>query len=244
VIFYDQLGCGNSARPADPAYCTIAYFVEELERVRAALGLDRTFILGQSWGTMLAVDYLLTKAPTGIAGLILSGPCLNAARFAADLRGYVARLPGDIRNVIERCEASGNYAAPEYEGAVMTFYRRHVCRLDPWPACLQHTLEKMGLEAYNRMWGPSEFTLTGTLQDYDRTGRLSEIKLPTLFTCGRYDEATPETTAFYHHSMPGSELVVFEDASHEHHLEKPEEFLAVVRDFLRRAEKICRNNVL
>jgi len=237
VVFYDQLGCGNSARPADLAYCTIEYFVEELGEVRAALGLDRAFILGQSWGCMLAADYLLTQAPAGIAGLIFSGPCFSASRFVADLRGYIEQLPPELRAVIGRCEASGAYETPEYEEAVLAFYRRHVCRLEPWPGCMQRTMEKMGVEVYHRMWGPSEFTLTGTLQDYDRTGRLAEIKVPTLFTCGRYDEATPETTAGYHHLMPGSELAVFEDASHEHHLEKPEEYLSVVRNFLRRAEK-------
>ena len=237
VIFYDQLGCGNSARPADLAYATLENFVEELGAVRAALGLDRAFILGQSWGCMLAADYLLTQAPAGIAGLILSGPCLSASRFVADLRGYIEQMPPELRAVIERCEASGAYDAPEYEAAVLAFYRKHVCRLVLWPECMQRTMEKMGVEVYHRMWGPSEFTLTGTLQDYDRTGRLAEIKLPTLFTCGRYDEATPETTTWYHHLMPGSELRVFEDASHEHHLEKPAEYLAVVRDFLRRAAK-------
>jgi proline iminopeptidase len=236
VIFYDQLGCGNSDRPSDPAGQTLRYFVEELAQVRAGLGLGQVHLLGQSWGCMLAADYLLSHRPEGVIGVVFSGPCLSAPRFVADLRRYLADLPDDLRAAIERCEATGEYDSPEYEDAVNAFYRKHVCRLDPWPDCMLRTLDKMGLEAYHRMWGPSEFTLTGTLKDFDCTDRLREITVPALFTCGRFDEATPETTAFYQSRLPGSEMVIFEDASHEHHLEKPEEFLATVRGFLGRIE--------
>ena len=86
------------------------------------------------------------------------------------------------------------------------------------------------------MCGPSEFSVIGSLKDLELVGRLPEITVPALFTCGRYDESTPETTELYHRSLPGSEMVVLEDASHEHHLEKPDEYLAIVRDFLRRQE--------
>jgi len=234
VIFYDQFGCGNSDRSSDPASSTLRYFVEELAQVRAGLGLGQVHLLGQSWGCMLAADYLLSHRPEGVAGVVFSAPCLSAPRFAADLRGYLADMPEDLVTVIERCEATGEFDSPAYEEAVNAFYRKHVCRLDPWPDCMLRTLGKMGLDVYHRMWGPSEFTLTGTLKDFDCSDRLGEITVPTLFTCGRFDEATPETTAFYHRKLSGSEMVIFEDASHEHHLEKPEEFLTSVRGFLKR----------
>ncbi len=117
------------------------------------------------------------------------------------------------------------------------FYHRHVCRLDPWPDDMNKTFEKMGVPVYEKMWGPSEFTVSGNLKGFDRTARLKEIKIPALFVCGRYDEATPETTAYYHQMMPGSEMAVIENASHQAHLEQPEEYLALLRDFLRRSEK-------
>ncbi|MDD4485054.1 MAG: alpha/beta hydrolase [Methanoregula sp.] len=82
--------------------------------------------------------------------------------------------------------------------------------------------------------GP-EFTITGTLGTYDRVARLKEIAVPVLFTCGEYDEATPTTTAWYRDNLPGSEMIVFEGASHEHHLEKRDEYIAAVRVFLDRA---------
>ena len=198
VVFYDQFGCGNSDRSSDPASRTLRYFVEELAQVRAGLGLGRVHLLGQSWGSMLAAEYLLSRRPEGVAGMVFSGPCLSAPRFVADLRTYLEGMPDELRAVIERCEATGEYDSPAYEEAVNAFYRKHVCRLDPWPDCMLRSLDKMGLEVYHRMWGPSEFTMTGTLKDFDCTGRLREITVPTLFTCGRFDEATPETTAFYH----------------------------------------------
>lgn len=98
VVFYDQLGCGNSDKPDDPSLWTIARHVAEIECVRKALGLERVHILGQSWGSMLAVDYMLTKKPAGVMGLIFSGPCLSASRFAADQRANLSRMPEETQN--------------------------------------------------------------------------------------------------------------------------------------------------
>ncbi len=82
------------------------------------------------------------------------------------------------------------------------------------------------------MWGPSEFTCTGTLRDYERFERLAEIAAPTLWLCGRHDEARPETLALYQQQIPGSRLHVFENSAHMSYLEEPDEFLRVVRAFL------------
>lgn len=236
VVFYDQLGCGNSERPGDPALWTLERFVQELAQVRAFLGLTRVHILGQSWGAMLAVDYMLGQKPPGVLSLVLAGPCLSAARFVADQRRHLQAMPEQTRRVILEKEANGDYDSPEYQEAVMAFYRRHLCRLDPWPECLGRTLDKMGLEVYHHMWGPSEFTMTGTLRDYDRVARLVELGLPVLYTCGEHDEATPATTRLYQEATPGARLRVFAGASHQHHLEAPEEFISIVAQFLREAE--------
>lgn len=118
----------------------------------------------------------------------------------------------------------------------MVFYRRHLCRLDPWPAGLERTLAEIGEQVYLTMWGPSEFYATGNLLNFDRTNRLHEITVPTLFTCGRFDEATPETTAWYQSLIPGAEIAYFEQSSHVPHLEETEPYLQVVREFLSRVE--------
>ena len=237
VVFYDQLGCGNSDKPDDLSRWTIEWFVDELHQVRKALGMKNVHIIGQSWGTSLAVDYLLTKNPKGVVSLVLSGPLLSTSRWIEDQRAYIAELPKEIREMILTCEDSGEFGSPEYQDAMMAYYKIHVCRLTPWPECLNRSFEKLNFSLYGHMWGPSEFTVTGVLQNYERVDRLKKISRPVLFTCGFYDEATPTTTKHYQENLPGSEIYIFEDASHEHHLEKPQEYLQVVRDFLRRAEK-------
>ena len=235
VIFYDQLGCGKSDRPDDPALWRIERFVEELGQIRAALGLEKIHLLGHSWGTMLAVDYALTR-PAGLQRLILASPCLNIPRWLDDLAEYRRQLPLEVQATLTRHEAAGTTDSEEYNTATMEFYRRHVCRLDPWPPLLQQTLDGMGLPVYLGMWGPNEFYMTGNLNTYDRSPRLPEISIPTLFTCGRYDEATPETTQSYQSLLPGAQLQIFEAASHMPHLEQPEAYLKTLRAFLHRLE--------
>ncbi len=238
VVFYDQLGCGNSDRPTDMSLWTIERYVEELAQVRAALGLERVHILGQSWGSMLAVDYMLRRKPDGVVSLTLAGPALSMSRWIADADAWLAELPPETQRIIREAEASGDYESQAYQDAMAEYYKLHVCRMDPWPDCVQRALsaEKMGKAAYEYMCGPSEFTINGTLKDYERADRLKEITVPTLFVCGRYDEATPETTEFYHRMMPGSEFAVIEEASHFCHVEQAEAFNRVVGEFLRRAE--------
>ncbi|MDD3050657.1 MAG: proline iminopeptidase-family hydrolase [Candidatus Cloacimonetes bacterium] len=236
VIFYDQLGCGNSDKPADQSLWTVDRFVEELEQVKSYLKLEKFHILGQSWGTMLTVEYLLRKKPEGVCSIILSAPYLSTNLWVADQQKWIEQLPREIAATICQHEASGEYSSPAYQEAMMTFYNKHVCRLNPWPECLNRSMQKIGFEIYSYMWGPSEFTMTGTLKNADLTSRLKEIDLPILYTCGEYDEATPETTKYYHNLTVNSEIHIFRDASHSHHLEKIDEFYTVVRNFLGKHE--------
>lgn len=122
------------------------------------------------------------------------------------------------------------------------FYRRHLCRLDVWPDCMNRTFEKMNQnpEVYHTMNGPSEFHVIGTLKDWDITNRLGEIRIPALVLDGRYDEATPMITEMVHRAIPGSEWVIFEKSSHSPHLEDTERYLRVVDDFLARADEQAR----
>lgn len=241
VVFYNQLGCGNSDRPDDASFWTIERFVDEIHQVRKALGLVKVHIIGQSWGTSIAVDYLLARGPKGVVSLVLSGPLLSTSCWIEDQKAWIAELPKESREIILQCEDAGVFSSSQYRDAMMTFYKIHVCRLDPWPECLNRSFEKLNFSIYEYMWGPSEFTVTGVLKNYERVDRLKEMASPVLFTCGLYDEATPETTGYYQKNLPGSELYVFDDASHEHHLEKPQEYLQVVRDFLRRSENVNRD---
>jgi proline iminopeptidase len=237
VIFYDQLGCGHSERPSDTSLWTVERFVEELSQVRAALNLEKVHIMGQSWGTMLAVEYMLRKNPENVESLVLSGSYLSTGRWIADQQNWIAQMPQNVQDTIYKYEASGDFSSPSYQEAMLHFYSKHLCRLDPWPDCLNRAMEKMGFEVYLYMWGPSEFTMTGTLKNADLTGQLHQIKVPVLFTCGEFDEATPATTAFYQSKIAGAEMHVLNGASHSHQVEKPEEYVQVLRDFLKKTER-------
>jgi proline iminopeptidase len=234
VVVYDQLGSGLSDRPSEDSLYTVERYVEELAQVRAALGLTHIHLLGHSWGTMLAVDYILTKGPDGIQSLILSGPCLSMKRWIADQRAYLAQMPRDLQEAVARNEAAGTYDSAEYTAAIRAYYRVHLVRTDVWQ--LTARKQTFGKDVYRFMWGPSEFTCTGTLKTYERADRLNEIHLPTFFACGQYDEATPESTAYYQSKLPGSELKVFPGASHMTYLEQPEAYCSAVRDFLHQVE--------
>ncbi len=237
VVFYDQLGCGNSDKPEDTSLWTIDRFVDELHQVLKTLGLKKVHLLGQSWGTSLAVDYVLRKNPEGIVSLVLSGPLLSTSRWIEDQKAYIDELPKNLRNTIRESEEAGEFSSPQYQDAMMAYYKIHVCRLDLWPECLNRSFNTLNFSMYEYMWGPSEFTVAGSLKDYERADRLKEITVPVLFTCGSYDEASPATTKYYQQNLPGSDIHIFENASHEHHLEKPQEYLRVVRDFLHDAER-------
>ena len=163
---------------------------------------------------------------------MLTAPFLSAPLWIADQRAYLAAMPAEVRQVV----AKGDYESPAYQEAVMAFYRKHLCLLDPWPEPVQRTFAKMGDAVYLSMFGPSEFTATGSLKDADLVGRLGEITVPVLFTCGSQDEATPATARLYQRALPGAELAVFADTAHQHHLEKPDEYLPAVRGFLARTE--------
>lgn len=236
VVMYDQLGSGRADRPEDKNLYRVERYVEELKLVREALGLKSLHVYGHSWGSMLAVDYMLAK-PEGVRSLILAGPCLSATRWAEDQKKYLAEMPKEIQETVARNEKAGTTQAPEYQAAVMEYYKVHLCRTNPFPLCFQRGQAGFGTFVYEYMWGPSEFTVTGTLKDYERVDRLHEIKLPTLFTCGQFDEATPASTAYYQSMMPGAKLHVFENCSHMTYDEAPEKYVKAVRDFIHSAEK-------
>ncbi|NLV28155.1 MAG: proline iminopeptidase-family hydrolase [Methanomicrobiales archaeon] len=237
VIWYDQLGCGYSDKPDFLTGYTLEYYVRELTEIREKLDLLNLHILGQSWGTMLAVEYLITQQPPGVNSLILSAPCLSVSRWHNDQRQYIEELPSSIRNTILKYEELESYDSPEYQEAMNEFYRRHLCRSETWPECLMASMEKLGHSVYEYMWGPSEFTIKGTLRTYERAQDLPMITVPTLFTCGRYDEASPESTRHYQSMLPGSQLVIFEDAAHAHHLEQRTTYIETIRKFLTSVDK-------
>jgi proline iminopeptidase len=237
VVFYDQLGCGRSERPEDPALWTRERFAREVGAVRAALGLEEVVLYGHSWGSVLAVDYLTGTGgarPTGVRGAILAGPALSLPRWMADSRRLIATLPPEVGAAILEGERTGQTDTEAFKAATHEFYVRFVCRADPWPVELERAFEGMGMQVYGTMNGPTEFTITGPLKSVDVTGRLAELRLPLLFICGEHDEATPEATRLYASLAPGSEAIVIPGAAHVANFDQPEAYLRALRGWLAR----------
>lgn len=227
VIFYDQLGCGRSDKPADPSLWQIDRFVAEVDAVRKGLGLERIHLLGQSWGAWLALEYLLTR-PDGVASVVLANGAASCRDHVAGALSWLADLPAETRALIE----GGDYADPAYQMARILYYQQHVCRVDPWPDCMLRTAQNLfESESHAVLYGPSDFEATGNLKDWDRTARLGEINVPTLILGSRYDIAAPPCSLTLFHGIPGAQLHLFANSSHTPHLEETEAFLDTVRAF-------------
>lgn len=236
VIFYDQLGCGKSDQPDDRSLWRIERFVAEVDTVRRALGLDQIHLLGQSWGGWLAIEYMLTK-PDGVVSLILASTSASVPQFVAETERLKSELPAETYETLQRYEAEGDYAHPEYEAATMEFYRRHLFRPTEWPEPLLRSLANLtNNPVYATMNGPNEFMVIGNLKDWDRIDRLGEITAPTLVTVGRYDELTPACSDSLLRGIPNAQMVLFENSAHLAHIEEAEKYLPVVADFLARVE--------
>ncbi len=241
VILYDQLGGGNSSVPTDPSIYTVALYLEEIDVIRQALGLEHVHILGHSWGGMLAMEYAL-RQPPGLASLILADTGASSRQWVAEMRRLIAELPPDVQQTIASHEAAGTTDSAEYQEACRIYFRRHGGgRIDPPPDSFGRMADKPGDAVYHIMWGPSEFFMTGTLRDWDITDRLGEIRVPTLVIGGRHDHATPAVTGAVHDGIPNSDWVIFEDSGHLPHIEETERYLRVLDQFLNRVEAQARS---
>jgi L-proline amide hydrolase len=240
VALYDQVGNGRSQHlPDAPAeFWTIDLFRRELSALVAHLGwADGYHVLGQSWGGMLAMEHAL-QHPPGLRSIVVADSPASMALWVAEANRLRADLPPGVQEALTRHEAAETTDSPEYQAAMDVFYRRHLCRLDPWPDEVVRSFEWIEKDptVYGTMNGPSEFHVIGTIRDWDITERLPEIDVPVLLLSGRHDEATPRIVGEIHDRIPGSKWVLLEESSHMPHVEEPERFLAAVEAFLERAE--------
>lgn len=197
IIYYDQLGCGFSDNPKDTSMWDLGRFVEEVEQVRKALGLnkDNFYLLGHSWGGILGMQYAL-KYQDNIKGLIISNMMMSCPAYGKYAQEVLApQFDPKVLDSIRQIEAKGDFENPKYMELLMpNFYAKHICRLplDQWPDPLNRGLSKMNQSLYVTMQGPSEFGIGGNLVNWDVTKELPKIKTPVLTIGGKYDTMDPE----------------------------------------------------
>jgi proline-specific peptidase len=229
VIYYDQIGCGNSPVPeGNPDFWSTELFVEELDNLRGALGLDGIHLLGQSWGGMLAMQYALTQ-PTGIKSMVVASIPASIPLWVEEANRLLSYMPEDMQKAIAGGIAKEDWDNPAYIAASDEFYRRHVANLDPMPDYVEKSFSNAG-EVYYTMQGHNEFMVTGKLKDWDVTDRLHEITIPTLLTSGHADEATPLIKKEIFDRIPGCKWELLR-GTHLVHVERADEYNEKVEQF-------------
>lgn len=234
VVRYDQLGGGKADGLTDTAKMTIPHFVAELDSLRAALGYDKFHLVGHSWGTMLGLEYYKAH-PEHVASLTLASAALDIPTWGKNARRLVTTLSDSAQKAIRTREAEGKFDAPDYQNAINEFYGKYVWR-HPVEADLDSTMKTANEKIYNYMQGPSEFTITGTFKDYNATGDLKNVKVPTLYTVGEFDEADPATIKHFAALTPGATIVVIPGSAHITTWDNPTAMTAAVRAFLRHVD--------
>ncbi|WP_369808505.1 MULTISPECIES: proline iminopeptidase-family hydrolase [unclassified Mycobacterium] len=232
VIFWDQLGCGNSERPANRDLWTMQRSVAEMDAVVKGLGLNGFHLFGNSWGGMMAQQYAL-DVPSRAVSLTISNSIASIPQFSQMVARLKAELDPETQSAIDRHEAAGTTHAAEYQDAIRTWNETYLCRVRPWPAELLQAFANMGTDIFETMFGPSDFRIVGTVRDWDVFDRLAEITLPTLILAGRFDECVPEHMWEMHQRIAGSRYELFESTAHMPFIEEPDKFDRVMRDFLR-----------
>lgn len=230
VIFFDQIGAGRSGPATDATAWTVEAYVEHVNLVQQHLGLEQFHVLGHSWGGFLALAYA-DAYPSKIASLTLSSPLVDVDRWEADARFLISSLP----DVHQKAIADGP-GSPGYDAAEAEFYRRHFCSTDPWPEPLQRSSNAQDAASYEAMWGPNEFTNTGTLAGASQLDTVRRLEQPILWITGSHDEARPETLIEFASLNAASQLVVL-PGTHNVHLEQPQPYLDTLRAFLRRTDR-------
>ncbi len=234
--YYDQLGSFYSDQPDDPSLWTIDRFRDEVEQVRAGLGLEDFYLYGQSWGSMLGIEYAL-KYPGHLKGLVLSSMTASIASYVEYVNKLRAALPPEVLEVLVKYESKGQFEAPEYQAVMLKeVYGRHICRLDPWPDPVQRAFKHLNPQVYNTMQGPNEFVVTGTFKDWDRWSDLPKILTPTLLIGARYDEMNPDDIRRMGRLIPHSRVAICEKGSHLAQWDDQETYFQALVGFLKDVE--------
>ena len=216
IIEYDQLGSYYSDQPTDSSLWTTERFVEEVEQVRTALGLtkDNFYLLGNSWGGILAMEYAL-KYQQNLKGLIIC----NMMASIPDYEKYNGVLRAQMRpslvDSLQQYEAKGLFKDPTYQALVFSeYYTKHLCRLPEWPEPVNRSFKHINESIYVMMQGPSEFKVGGRLLTWDRKADLPKITVPTLTVGAEYDTMDPAHMEWMSKQMKNGKYLYCPNGSH------------------------------
>jgi len=231
LILFDQLGSGRSGANEDTTLMTVDHFIEQVAALKAELGLEAFYLHGHSWGTALALEYY-THHPEGIKGLIFNSPYFNTRIWKADADTLIMTLPDSVQQAIRVGEQTGDFQSAGYLMANEVYAKEFGVRKMRLLSDLDTVEAKGSKFIYNYMWGPTEFTATGTLKNYDNLDELPRVSVPTLFITGEYDEARPKTVATFQKLVKGSKFVVIEGAGHGTMHDNLKQNMGAIRMFL------------
>jgi len=240
-IYYDQLGSAFSDQPKDKDLWRVDRFVEEVEQVRKGLGLDSTnfYLLGHSWGGILAMEYAL-KYQQNLKGLIISNMMASAPEYDAYADNVLAKqMDPDILKEVRSLEAKKQFANPRYMEILMEhFYTKHILRrnLEDWPDPVNRGFARINQELYVTMQGPSEFGLSGRLEQWDRKADLKNIAVPTLVIGAQYDTMDPEHMQWMSTQVQNGSYLYCPDGSHLDMYDDQERYLAGLIRFLKETD--------
>jgi len=214
IYFYDQLGSYYSDQPSDTSLWNTERFREEVEEVRQFLGLEQFYLLGQSWGGLLSIEYAL-KYQSHLKGLIISNMTASIPSYLKSINQLRNQLPKELVDTMKRYEAASDYDAPEYQALLDEhLYSKHIIRSKPMPNPVARAFEHVNASVYNTMQGPNEFVVTGTFKDWDRWADLHRIEVPTHLIVGRHDTMSVEDIEEMGRRIPNSSVTVCEQGSH------------------------------
>lgn len=237
LVLFDQLGSASATlddrHRADPRpLWTIERFGFEVDAVRDAHGLDDVVLFGHSWGGWLALDYLCRGAD-GVRAAVLADTAVSFEAFRASIARRVAELPAAQRAAVEAAPTSPGAvsAGAAYDAAAVEFYTRFVVRGDHDRAQEVYRRQR-ATGVFQVMQGADELHGDGALADWDRSADARTLTQPVLVVVGEHDHMDPQCARALAAAIPGAELVVLPDVAHCPHLERPEQLVSTVMEWV------------
>lgn len=215
-IYYDQLACGYSDNPKDTSLYDLPRYVEEVEQVRKALNLNKSnfYLLGHSWGGILAMQYAL-KYQENIKALIISNMMASGPEYGKYASNVLAKqMPPAVLDTIRMLEKNHDFNNPRYMGLLIPhFYSKHIIRLPELPEPISRKKNR-NKELYEIMQGPSEFGISGKLANWDVSKELKNIKVPSLVIGATHDTMDPKYMEWMSRQMPKGQFLLCTEGSH------------------------------